>query len=143
MENLAPTLEWIMRIRLKVETGSGVLSALKETLLSYSDELSADMRKLVIDVEMGSKKFENNQVLQLNPYRRNLFLLLARGIQGEPILNHLRELENETLFACEQEVEKFLAQLPIKVLVVVLLFQFPAFLILMLAPLITHLLGSF
>ena len=65
--------------------------------------------------------------------------LVERGLQGQPTLEHLHTLEKEIEMAAQLELEMHLTTLPFKVLLPLLLFQFPAYLILLLGPLLRDL----
>lgn len=142
MEKLAPTLEWVMQLRAQIESGQSVLTATQKSLLVNVDEVSMSVRALLKNLEVGLGP-QNSSLQDLNPYRRALLELIRRGLRGEPILPQLRDLEKEVIFASEVELEQFMATLPIKMILSVLLFQFPAFLLLMLAPLVTQFLKGF
>jgi hypothetical protein len=65
--------------------------------------------------------------------------LIERGCAGQPTLEHLNALEAEVEAAATAELELFVATLPFKVLLPLLAFQFPAYLILLLGPLLREL----
>jgi hypothetical protein len=71
-----------------------------------------------------------------NPVRRNLILLLEKGLLGEPILQNLTTFAEEVQEQSFAEIELFLAQLPFRMLLPLLFFLFPAFLLLLLGPLL-------
>jgi hypothetical protein len=74
-----------------------------------------------------------------SPYRRVLLELIASGLAGQSILAQLADLKTDIVDACEQEVQHHLELLPLKMLVPLLFFQFPAFLILLFGPLLRNL----
>src|SRR5690606_30310808 len=113
-------------IRTTLESGQSVLTAVQRSLHSNSDELSPFVRLLIKNLEVGRASLNDKSISKLNPYRRALIDILRRGLDGEPILPQLRELEKEVIFACEVELEQFMATLPIKMILTVLFFQFPA-----------------
>lgn len=65
--------------------------------------------------------------------------LIERGCEGQPTLEHLQALEAEIESAAQLELEKHVSELPFKVLIPLLFFQFPAYLVLLLGPLLREL----
>lgn len=65
--------------------------------------------------------------------------LLERGCGGQPISEALLQLQEEVEKAVDHELELHIAGLPFKALVPLLLFQFPAFLLLLLGPIVREL----
>lgn len=72
-------------------------------------------------------------------YQLALLELVERGCAGQPTLDHLLGLECEVESAALAELEAHLATLPFKVLIPLLVFQFPAYLLLLLGPLLREL----
>lgn len=66
--------------------------------------------------------------------RRQCLEVLSQGLQGEPIYSQICSLEEEVFEASRLEIEEFVALLPMKSLIPLLFFQFPAFLALLLGP---------
>jgi hypothetical protein len=62
--------------------------------------------------------------------------LLLFGVRGESVLPRLREMEIEIRRQCDHEMDVFISRLPLFMLGPVLLLLFPAFLILLLGPLL-------
>jgi hypothetical protein len=73
-----------------------------------------------------------------SPYRRELISLVGLGLSGAPVVAKLRELEVEIRWACQDELDLFIARLPLRALLPVLLIQFPAFLILLFGPILSE-----
>jgi hypothetical protein len=65
--------------------------------------------------------------------------LIECGCAGQPTLEYLQQLESEIESAAQAELELFVATLPFKVLIPMLLFQFPAYLLLLLGPVLREL----
>lgn len=53
---------------------------------------------------------------------------------GQPVLDHLAALEDEITKAADAELDIHISTLPFKMLIPLLLFQFPAYLVLLLGP---------
>lgn len=72
-------------------------------------------------------------------HRRALLEVLACGLGGQSISAQLESLRSEIANACDLEIKEHIEMLPLKMLAPLLLFQFPAFLLLLFGPLLRHL----
>lgn len=133
MENLAPPLELLMDVRFGLEKGM----SLKKTLLAYIEVAPQDpwrqqLRLWLQFLELGRPTFEilNNMTF----VRRQCLEVLEMGLRGEPIYQQVCNLEEEVFETTKLEIEEFIAILPMKSLIPLLFFQFPAFLALLLGP---------
>ena len=77
-----------------------------------------------------------------SPYRRALLELFERGWEGEPVLEALEEIGEEIQSAAGTELDEFVASLPFRAMLPLLLLQFPAYLILLLGPVFSELLRT-
>lgn len=136
MEGLAPTHILCIEIRHGLERGEAVISTLKNCITELNVELSKEVRALIAHYEhYGAQPMSFAGVKSI--YRRSLFQLILSAMAGEPILKRIVELEKEMQWACEEDIEHFVAQLPTKVMLPILLIQFPAFLLLLLGPILS------
>ena len=141
MENLAPPMELLMEVRFGLEKGQ----SLKKTILSYievdpKDPWRQELRLWLKLLELGRSPVE---ILgKMNMTRRQCLETLHQGLRGEPIYSQICNLEAEVYEAAKLEVEEFISLLPMKSLVPLLIFQFPALLMLLIGPfflaLMTH-----
>ena len=69
---------------------------------------------------------------------RQIFALLERGIRGEPVLKYLIQLEQELQEQIRIARDRSLAMLPLYLLLPLLLMIFPAYLIVLLVPLLSE-----
>ena len=79
------------------------------------------------------------------PYQKAFLQLIERGCEGQPTLEPLAALESEIESAAALELDRHISELPFKLLIPLLFFQFPAYLLLLLGPLLrdlNHQLGS-
>ncbi len=149
MENLSPTLQLLLAVRGALESGysvrTGILNFLNKYPTQYSTQIffrSQSFRELVslwlltIDQGQEAASFINS----LHPCRRTLLLLLEKGLKGLPILPILIELENEIIKSCDEELNELIQKIPLLLLFPVLFLMFPAYLILLLGPLLESLL---
>jgi hypothetical protein len=73
---------------------------------------------------------------KLSAIRRQLLEALELGLQGESVLAQLRLLEAELLISCEEEIQRFTALLPVKMMFPLFVLIFPSLMILLIFPLL-------
>lgn len=134
MEDIAPLLQFVIQIRLKMEQGESLRTAIKCFVQEHQTDFHPQLLQLLAQGEVKTQIS--------SPLRSTLYALLARGLAGESILPALSSLEREIKENCEDQIQKFVGALPIRLLIPLLLFQFPAFLILLLGPLVSNLVDS-
>ena len=139
MEDLTPPLLTALReLRWRISSGR----SMKESLRLYLDENTSPFSHHLR--EWWALKSQDRPTTALAPlftshYQKSALLLIERGLAGQPTLDHLCALEDEVELAAAFELEAHLQTLPFKVLIPLLLFQFPAYLILLLGPLLRDL----
>ncbi len=141
MESLAPPLEVLLLLRLHLESGESLRLGLKEISQLQQNEFLEVLQEWLLCLEQGLCTDDLIRDLK-SPYRRELLRVLELGLQGEPILRRLEELELEMLEASQDEIERFLQKLPVFSLIPVLFLQFPAFILLLMGPILIQLLRS-
>lgn len=137
MVPLAPPLKAVLEIRLQMENGISITQSIKNYAQCHPlDEFAKDLSLWLFARETG-KKFEKNPGF----YRKTLLKILDRGLKGDPIMEYLKDFENEIIEICKEDLEKHLEKLPYICLIPLMLFQFPAFLLLLIGPLVLNLLS--
>lgn len=135
MDGLAPPLRCLSEIKMAMLNGSSLREALRSYLQMTEDEFSSCVHRWLLLVEAQQDTKALKLKLQ-SPYRRSLLETFEHGLSGEPILERLNELESEVHRACFDELERHLQKLPLLTMIPLLLCQFPAFLMLLLGPLL-------
>ncbi len=100
---------------------------------------ATDLRKFLFAWDQG-QDWRSTVIAIKSPHRRALLDLLAMALAGQPILQNLEELKREICEAVDIEIKNHIELLPVKMLIPLLFFQFPAFLILLFGPLLRSLL---
>lgn len=136
MENLSPSLKFILSIRYALESGRSLNLALKDYLLNVRDDFSDFLVKWF-------HHFENGRQLDPSKYLTSatqivLVQLLEKGLTGISIHPKLLEIENEVVSKCRLEMSDFTYKLSLRLLIPMLLLQFPSLLILFLGFLSTQ-----
>lgn len=142
MESLNPTLKLIWQVKKSIEKGNSVRAGIKIYLSTETDPWKQVLALWQIKLEQGESVHEIVQS-QKSPYRKQLLLILEKGLKGEAILPVVTQLEKETQEKVEMDLEEYTAKVPYILLLPLCLFLFPACLILMLGPFILQLMQSF
>lgn len=141
MESVAPPLKCLLEVKLDLLNGESIRPALVHYIEEVDDEFSRLLKVWLFYYEQG-KDFQSMSREIKSPYRRVLIEIFEVGLMGQPILKRLEELESEIILACDIEVEEHLTRLPFLALFPLFFFQLPAFLLLLLGPLLSALLES-
>ena len=140
MEGLAPPLKCLIEMQSALQNGEVIRQGLRRYLQATvpGDEFATVIRRFTFAWDQGQDWRELiGQVT--SPHRRALLDLIATGFAGQPVMVHLEELRTEIIAACDLEIRGRLDMLPLKMLVPLLFFQFPAFLLLLFGPLLSRL----
>ena len=138
MDYLAPPLNAVLQIQLKIKSGFSVRSAIQAYVKDFPDcPFAVQINLWLFYMETGRPNIQITSTK--NSYRKILLDILQRGLKGEPILCTLQEFEIELKRASLYNLEQQIQKLPFFSLIPLLLFQVPAFLLLLLAPLLLEL----
>lgn len=137
VEGIAPPLELLICVKRSIEKGQSV----KQGVLLYVKRGQGDF-VLIVTRWLGllQQGHDTRECIQgiASLYRRTLLQILERGLRGESIHAVLLRLEEEIIEACNDELANKISQLPFLMLIPLLLFQFPAFLMLLFGPLLQN-----
>lgn len=137
MEGVAPPLALLLEVKRAVERGQSV----RQGILSYVKTAQDDFVPVVVQwLALLQQGQDPKEALVALPslYRRSILQVLERGLRGEAVFNVLVQLETELVEACQEEISNKVARLPFILLIPLLLFQFPAFLLLLFGPLLQN-----
>lgn len=139
MKPFPELLEILLELKLQLQSGHAPSVGLQKVLESRSSSLSRAMKIWHVRLAAGQSHQEVISSLKdliRTPARRNFLYLLNRGLKGSPIFDLLTNLEAEFYFALEQDLERQVQLLPIKLLIPLTFFILPAVMILLLAPIL-------
>ncbi|HEY1078528.1 MAG TPA: hypothetical protein VGE46_00455 [Bdellovibrio sp.] len=142
MEGLAPPLKLLLCVKRAMEKGQSVKMGILYYIKTQEGEFPAQVTHWLALLQQGQ---ETRALLQglSSLHRRTLLQVLERGLRGETIHAVLNSLEEEIIETCHEEIANKVAQLPFLMLLPLLLFQFPAFLMLLFGPLLKNFFHSF
>jgi len=139
VENLAPPYQFVLFLIQELESGRAPRLAVKSYIPQSAGEFADQLLAWQVLVEQGKAALFQQRKEEMNAFRRAIFDLLDFSLQGVSILEPLYQLEKELRDVSEQRLEEHLGKLPFKLMIPLLLCQFPAMLILILGPLLIHL----
>jgi hypothetical protein len=141
MEGLAPTLQCLIEIQSALQNGESLRAGLNRyTQVQTQPQAYAfaqSLKHFLFAWDQG-QDWRAHIIKAPTPHRRALMEIIAFGLNGQAILPQLAELQSEVELACELDIKRFLDLLPLQMLIPLLFFQFPAFLILLFGPLLSH-----
>ena len=138
--NVIPSpLEVLLRVRMELQLGRSLTSALKLVLEPRTDSFSKSLKAWQHRIEAGQSHcdvLKSLSELTSTPGRSSLVDLLERGLKGFPIDPLLSELETELFELARDQFERHLQVLPLKLMAPLTLFILPAVFILVIGPLL-------
>ncbi len=142
MEYLAPPLNALLQVQLKIKAGLSVRSAIEAYVKNFPDCPFAKQVVTWLFCWQTGQTF-NMPELSKKIYRKTVLNIFARGLKGEPILQILEEFQKELKEISIQQLDQQIQKLPFVTLIPLFVFQVPAFLLLLLAPLLLDLSRQF
>ena len=137
---LAPPLQAVLEIRLKMENGMSVPQAIRSySQRNATEPFAKDLGLWLFSKETG-KSFDGKMLNSF--YRKRLIEILSCGLRGEAILESLSDLEQDLVLVTQEDMERHLQALPFISLIPLICFEFPAFFLLLAGPLVLDLLTA-
>ena len=141
MEGLSPLLGSILEVEYALKSGRSVRVGIESYVGSTKNDWSTFLKAWLPQFERGEEICEIEG--RLNSSHRRVFLSLVKaGLRGQSVAKELSELKSEALASTEREIEHFIRTLPFKLLVPLLFFMFPAFMMLLMGPILENLMES-
>lgn len=141
MEGLAPPLQLAIEMQSSLANGesirSGIVRFASNSPINAAGEFARTVRRFLIAWDQ-SQDWRSILKQVESPYRRSLLELAANGLSGQSIQSALAELQREIEIACDEEIKLHIDMLPLKMLLPLLLLQFPAFMMVLFGPLLSR-----
>lgn len=140
MEGLSPPLHCLLEIQSAIQNGEPARLGAEKYLRKASsrDDFVSVVRQFLLAWDQGQDVRKITSKAK-SPHRRALLDVLGMALMGQPVRVHLEGLQREIVAASEDEVQRHLEILPIKMLIPLLFLQLPAFLLLLFGPLLNKL----
>ena len=132
MEYLAPPLKAILQIRFSIENGKSLKGALQGYISENNDEFALQIQDWFSDIKGHSNKVMKSH----NFLRSQFFSVMKMGLNGQPISKELLILEEEMMNISKEDIHAHLDRLPSIALIPLLSLQFPAFMMVLLGPIL-------
>ena len=137
---LAPPLQAVLEIRLLIENGNSVSQAIRlYSQRNDKDDLAKELGVWLLAQSAG-KNYQNKIFNSF--YRKRLLEILNQGLKGFAILPALSDLEEDLIFISNENLDQHIQKLPLISLIPLMLFEFPAFFLLLAGPLLLNLLKA-
>jgi len=135
MEDLSFLLKLCLHVRVSIEGGE----ALRVSILKFSDLddsiLYLKLKQWLIHFDQAGG--ENSAESFFTSHHIQVFLeILTQGLVGHAIYERVKTIEEEIIEVCKDEFQRELDKLPYVLMVPLLLFMFPAYLLLLLGPIL-------
>lgn len=138
MDDLTPAFIKILReLLFALESGDSLSVAVPRALAAGDGDTPVLLTEYWVQLRQNPKA--RPQGLTDNAYHQIACELLARAVAGQPVVTSLKHLLSEAESVARADLERHVSLLPFKALAPLLLFQFPAFLVLLMGPLLRQL----
>ncbi len=141
MESLTILLYFVIELQNSLENGENLNRALKKYTLKHQNEFSIWIKVWLFNKKNGISNTNHENLLK-NPHKKAVVYILERGIEGLSILSTLKSIQIEVEEELELEINKHISSLPFKLLIPIFIFQFPAYMVLLLGPILSNLTRS-
>ena len=143
MDRLASSYEFLVQLRFALEGGMSVRGAIEKVMMDveHESDFHREVRHWLTLHTQGQAQMGLR--VTKNFYRQALLHVLEQGLRGGSIYSTMQELESEWEKTLHDDIERHLQKLPVLVLMPLVLLQFPAFLILLLGPILADVLERF
>lgn len=133
MENLTPTLILLWDVKRSIQKGQSVrFGAELFVKRGLQHMFYQNFCSWFVARNLNSAANKDG----FNYLQRQLVDLIDLGLNGESVLSHLNQLEKEVIRNCEEEINEYIATLPLKALVPLVCCLFPSMFLLLLVPLL-------
>lgn len=141
MEDLSFLLKLCLQMRVSIEGGE----ALRIALIKFSDQKSSFLHLKLKQWlnHFDSTGGENCAETLFSNHHIQIFLeIVSQGLMGHSIYERVKSMEEEIIETCKEEFQRELDKLPYVLMIPLLIFMFPAYLLLLLGPILNLFLKS-
>lgn len=143
MEDLAPAFQCVLRMKSALMSQVSLRNELRAYFDDQENEFSTRLQKW-FQLYERSAPIEMQMVLfkGQSEYQKAFVQLLTQGLAGGSILEPITRLEEEIRQVSQIELDEFIAQLPFRLMIPLIVFILPALLIMVLGPITLQLLEA-
>lgn len=136
---MTEVLYLVCEVRLNMQLGVSLRQSLEKFLVNKHQNYYRCLKSWLLKLESG----QNGEIVSAKypvltnlSVKRALLTVFEKGIGGSPIDSILQDFEQELVMLIENEAERKIQLLPLKLLVPLTLFILPALVLLLLTPLL-------
>ena len=134
MVHIVPSLSFIKRFRYNMQSGKSASLSVKLAIEDENSDFSNNLNLWFIQY-----RAEGRSEVPFNTHGERFFVeILTRALEGAPVLQTLDQLEAELEQEFDMQWKAWLESLPYKLSIPLLLFYFPAYVVLLFGPLLTQ-----
>ena len=137
MEYLATPYIFVEYLRYSLESGENFQASLKRFIFENPSSFSEQLQKWLILKQIGKTGVGDFQK-KFPVAKKSIFDILDLAYGGVSIIEPLKSMEKELFHICEHDLGKHLDKLPYKLMIPMMLLQFPAVLMLLIGPLLVQ-----
>lgn len=138
MAHIVPSISFIQDLKTNIEQGVSLQQSIQQLVNKPENTFT-----LKISLWFSYfQKSDRNPVVFPTQYQKSLVEILEQGLNGAPVYEHLGMLEQEMCREFERQWKSYLESLPLKLSLPLLLFFFPAYVILLFGPLLVQFLSG-
>lgn len=134
MVHIVPSISFVKQFRGFVEGGFSIKQSLQKACHRESGEFSLKVSLWLSSFERGCPVDE----LFTSHFQQSFMEVVELGLRGAPVLQQVERIEREMEQEFEIQWKAYLETLPMKLAIPLLIFFFPAYLILLFGPLLTQ-----
>lgn len=143
METLVPEVLLLAQVlRRNLETGRSTRKALEIYIDTYRSPWARQIQQFLFCWD-EKKDLKEALLPKMTLHQRALLELCWMALRGGSIYERLLEVEKELHIACEEEILRKTSQLPFLLMIPLLFFQLPAFLLLLFGPILKTFMEAF
>ncbi len=140
MEDLNQPLLLLLNVKRSLEQNQTTLSGVHRFLARHRGKFRNQVEAWLYHLKKETKAPAAGKKMTF--HEMALLALIERGLRGESIYAHLKDLEVDLNAHLQEKIDAFLQKLPILMMIPLTLFLFPAFLTLLIGPIILQLMHS-
>jgi len=138
MELLSSSYLFLSELIMSMDSGVSARKFSTDYIAKSNNDWSKLLSKYIYKFMNNNFNFSMLKAVN-NAFERAILHLILKSFQGQPVLKELKSLEGEYFKAHEQQLERHLLKLPYLSLIPLFIFLFPAYLLLMLGPILKSL----
>lgn len=136
MAHIVPSIQFVQELKRRLHCGQSLSKSIETLCHQQEDPFYIKVQLWVAYYKKGQK----NKIHFKTDYQKTLMQIIAKGLDGGSILEHVELLEQEMLKEFERQWKAHLNGLSFRLMVPLLMCFFPAYIILLFGPFVIQIL---